>query len=107
MELLLTSLDLTISEDYDDKFEALTALEDFSDDLKQHTPEEVFQFIKDWVKKTRRTLREELVEDGRCPDCGEELEEEVETDIGYLDGRPAYKVSEVVGRYCPECGWEE
>ena len=29
MELLLTSLDLTISEDYDDKFEALTALEDF------------------------------------------------------------------------------
>ena len=45
MELLLTSLDLTISEDYDDKFEALTALEDFSDDLKKHTPEEDFKFI--------------------------------------------------------------
>lgn len=107
MELLLTSLDLTISEDYNDKFEALEDLEDFSDDLERHTPEEIFQILKKWVKKTRRTLREELIEDGRCPDCGEELEEEVETDIGYLDGRPAYQVSEVVGRYCPECGWEE
>ena len=37
----------------------------------------------------------------------EELENKVETDIGYLDGRPAYQVNEVVGRYCPECGWEE
>lgn len=107
MELLLTSLDLTISEDYDDKFEALTALEDFADDLKNHTSEEVFQFIKDWVKKTRRTLREELIEDGRCPDCGEELDAFVDTHIGYIDGRPAYEVSEVRGHYCPECGWEE
>lgn len=107
MELLLTSLDLTISEDYDDKFEALTALEDFADDLKKHTSEEVFQFIKDWVKKTRRTLREELIEDGRCPDCGEELDAFVDTHIGYIDGRPAYEVSEVRGHYCPECGWEE
>ena len=107
MELLLTSLDLTISEDYDDKFEALTALEDFADDLKKHTPEEVFQFIKDWVKKTRRTLREELIEDGRCPDCGEELDACVDTHIGYIDGRPAYEVSEVRGHYCPERGWEE
>lgn len=107
MKFVLDSLDFTISEDYNDKFEALEDLEDFSDDLERHTPEEIFQILKKWVKKTRRTLREELVEDGRCPDCGEELEEEVETDIGYLDGRPAYKVSEVVGRYCPECGWEE
>ncbi len=107
MELLLTSLDLTISEDYDDKFEALTALEDFADDLKKHTPEEVFQFIKDWVKKTRRTLREELIEDGRCPDCGEELDAFVDTHVGYIDGRPAYEVSEVRGYYCPECGLEE
>lgn len=107
MKFVLDSLDFTISEDYNDKFEALEDLEDFSDDLERHTPEEIFQIIKKWVKKTRRTLREELVEDGRCPDCGEELEEEVETDIGYLDGRPAYQVSEVVGRYCPECGWEE
>lgn len=107
MKFVLDSLDFTISEDYNDKFEALTDLEDFSDDLERHTPEEIFQILKKWVKKTRRTLREELIEDGRCPDCGEELEEEVETDIGYLDGRPAYQVSEVVGRYCPECGWEE
>lgn len=107
MKFVLDSLDFTISEDYNDKFEALTDLEDFADDLERHTPEEIFQILKKWVKKTRRTLREELIEDGRCPDCGEELEEEVETDIGYLDGRPAYKVSEVVGRYCPECGWEE
>lgn len=107
MELLLTSLDLTISEDYDDQFEALTALEDFSDDLKKHTPEEVFQFIKDWVKKTRRTLREALIEDGRCPDCGEELDAFVDTHVGYIDGRLAYEVSEVRGHYCPECGWEE
>ncbi len=107
MKFVLDSLDFTISEDYNDKFEALEDLEDFSDDLERHTPEEIFQILKKWVKKTRRTLREELVEDGRCPDCGEELEEEVETDIGYLDGRPAYQVSEVVGRYCPECGWEE
>lgn len=107
MKFVLDSLDLTISEDYNDKFEALEDLEDFSDDLERHTPEEIFQILKKWVKKTRRTLREELIEDGRCPDCGEELEEEVETDIGYLDGRPAYQVSEVVGRYCPECGWEE
>lgn len=107
MELLLTSLDLTISEDYDDQFEALTALEDFSDDLKKHPPEEVFQFIKDWVKKTRRTLREGLIEDGRCPDCGEELDAFVDTHVGYIDGRPAYEVSEVRGYYCPECGWEE
>lgn len=107
MKFVLDSLDFTISEDYNDKFEALEDLEDFSDDLEKHTPEEIFQILKKWVKKTRRTLREELIEDGRCPDCGEELEEEVETDIGYLDGRPAYQVSEVVGRYCPECGWEE
>jgi hypothetical protein len=107
MKFVLDSLDFTISEDYNDKFEALEDLEDFSDDLERHTPEEIFQILKKWVKKTRRTLREELIEDGRCPDCGEELEEEVETDIGYLDGRPAYQVSEVVGRYCPECGWEE
>lgn len=107
MKFVLDSLDLTIGEDYNDKFEALEDLEDFSDDLERHTPEEIFQILKKWVKKTRRTLREELIEDGRCPDCGEELENEVETDIGYLDGRPAYQVSEVVGRYCPECGWEE
>ncbi len=107
MKFVLDSLDFTISEDYNDKFEALEDLEDFSDDLERHTPEEIFQILKKWAKKTRRTLREELIEDGRCPDCGEELEEEVETDIGYLDGRPAYQVSEVVGRYCPECGWEE
>lgn len=107
MKFVLDSLDFTISEDYNDKFEALEDLEDFSDDLERHTPEEIFQILKKWVKKTRRTLREELVEDGRCPDCGEELEEEVETETGYLDGRPAYQVSEVVGRYCPECGWEE
>jgi hypothetical protein len=107
MKFVLDSLDFTISEDYNDKFEALEDLEDFSDDLERHTPEEIFQILKKWVKKTRRTLREELIEDGHCPDCGEELEEEVETDIGYLDGRPAYQVSEVVGRYCPECGWEE
>lgn len=107
MKFVLDSLDFTISEDYNDKFEALEDLEDFSDDLERHTPEEIFQILKKWVKKTRRTLREELIEDGRCPDCGEELENEVETDIGYLDGRPAYQVSEVVGRYCPECGWEE
>lgn len=107
MKFVLDSLDFTISEDYNDKFEALEDLEDFSDDLERHTPEEIFQILKKWVKKTRRTLREGLIEDGRCPDCGEELENEVETDIGYLDGRPAYQVSEVVGRYCPECGWEE
>lgn len=107
MKFVLDSLDFTISEDYNDKFEALEDLEDFSDDLERHTPEEIFQILKKWVKKTRRTLREELVEDGRCPDCGEELENEVETETGYLDGRPAYQVSEVVGRYCPECGWEE
>lgn len=107
MKFVLDSLDFTISEDYNDKFEALEDLEDFSDDLERHTPEEIFQILKKWVKKTRRTLRDELIEDGRCPDCGEELENEVETDIGYLDGRPAYQVSEVVGRYCPECGWEE
>lgn len=107
MKFVLDSLDFTISEDYNDKFEALEDLEDFSDDLERHTPEEIFQILKKWVKKTRRTLREELVENGRCPDCGEELEEEVETETGYLDGRPAYQVSEVVGRYCPECGWEE
>ena len=88
-------------------FRSLTALEDFADDLKKHTPEEVFQFIKDWVKKTRRTLREELIEDGRCPDCGEELDAFVDTHVGYIDGRPAYEVSEVRGHYCPECGWEE
>ena len=107
MKFVLDSLDFTISEDYNDKFEALEDLEDFSDDLERHTPEEIFQILKKWVKKTRRTLREELVEDGRCPDCGEELEEEVETETGYLDGRPAYQVNEVIGRYCPECGWEE
>lgn len=107
MKFVLDSLDFTISEDYNDKFEALEDLEDFSDDLERHTPEEIFQILKKWVKKTRRTLREELIEDGRCPDCGEELENEVETETGYLDGRPAYQVSEVVGRYCPECGWEE
>jgi hypothetical protein len=107
MKFVLDSLDFTISEDYNDKFEALEDLEDFSDDLERHTPEEIFQILKKWVKKTRRTLRDELIEDGRCPDCGEELENEVETETGYLDGRPAYQVSEVVGRYCPECGWEE
>ena len=59
------------------------------------------------MKKTRRTLREELIEDGRCPDCGEELDAFVDTHVGYIDGRPAYEVSEVRGYYCPECGWEE
>ena len=72
MKFVLDSLDFTISEDYNDKFEALEDLEDFSDDLERHTPEEIFQILKKWVKKTRRTLREGLIEDGRCPDCGEE-----------------------------------
>lgn len=107
MEFLLDSLDITISEDYDSKFEALEDLETFADDLKKSTPEELFQILKDWVKTTRRTLREKLVEDGRCPDCGEELDAFVDTDIGYIDGRPAYEVSELRGYYCPECGWEE
>lgn len=46
MELLLTSLDLTISEDYDDKFDALTALEDFSDDLKNTPPKKSSNSLK-------------------------------------------------------------
>lgn len=106
MEFLLNSLDITISEDYDNKIEALDDLDTFADDLKKHTPEEVVHILKDWIKRTRRSLREELVESGRCPFCGEELEANVATDIGYIDGRPAYEVSEITGYYCPECGWE-
>lgn len=107
MKTLLDMLDLTISENYDNKIDAVNDLKDIIEGLKSHTPEEVKHSLQDWSKNKLKDLQQDLVESGRCPDCGEELENEVETDIGYLDGRPAYQVNEVVGRYCPECGWEE
>ena len=57
------------------------------------------------VEKEELKKTEEKEETKTTPET--KKEEEVETETGYLDGRPAYQVSEVVGRYCPECGWEE
>lgn len=107
MKTLLDMLDLTISENYDTKIDAVNDLKDIIEELKSHTPEEVKHSLQSWSKNKLKDLQQDLIENGRCPDCGEELENEVETETGYLDGRPAYQVSEVVGRYCPECGWEE
>lgn len=107
MKTLLDMLDLTISENYDNKIDAVNDLKDIIEELKSDTPEEVKHSLQSWSKNKLQNLQQDLIENGRCPDCGEELENEVETETGYLDGRPAYQVNEVVGRYCPECGWEE
>lgn len=91
----------------DDAFTAVDELTDIIREMERYSPEEYYNLLLRKLKEMRRNYRITLEEDGRCPECGEELEEEVETETGYLDGRPAYQVSEVVGRYCPECGWEE
>lgn len=107
MKTLLDMLDLTISENYDNKIDAVNDLKDIIEELKSHTPEEVKHSLQDWSKNKLQNLQQDLIENGRCPDCGEELDAFVDTHIGCIDGRPAYEVSEVRGRYCSECGWEE
>ena len=107
MKTLLDMLDLSISENYDDRIDAVDDIRDVIDELKSHTAEDVLYTLQGFFGDKLRDLQQDLIEDGRCPECGEELENEVETETGYIDGKPAYQVSEVVGRYCSECGWEE
>ena len=107
MKTLLDMLDLAISENYDDRIDAANDLKDIIEELKDHKAEDLWYTLQGWAFDKLKDVQQDLIDDGRCPDCGEELENKVETDIGYLDGRPAYQVNEVVGRYCPECGWEE
>lgn len=107
MKTLFDMLDLTISENYDNKIDAVNDLKDIIEELKSNTPKDVKHSLQSWSKNKLHKLQQDLIDNARCPDCGEELEANVVTDIGYIDGRPAYEVSEVVGRYCPECGWEE
>ena len=107
MKTLLDMLDLSISENYDDGIDAVNDLKDIIEELKDHKAEDVWNTLQGWAVDKLKDVQQDLIEDGRCPECGEELEEEVETETGYIDGKPAYQVSEVVGRYCSECGWEE
>lgn len=107
MKTLLDILELVISENYDDKIDAVNDIKDIIEELKSDTPKEVKHSLQSWSKNKLKDLQQGLIENGRCPDCGEEIDAFVDTHVGYIDGRPAYEVSEVRGHYCPECGWEE
>lgn len=50
MKTLLDMLDLTISENYDNKIDAVNDLKDIIEELKSHTPEEVKHSLQSWSK---------------------------------------------------------
>lgn len=62
MKTLLDMLDLTVSENYDNKIDAVNDLKDIIEELKSHTPEEVKHSLQSWSKNKLKDLQQDLIE---------------------------------------------
>ena len=93
-----------IVENSDDKNELQDDLTTLIKAIKEH-PEELVDYINNIIDVTR----EELVDDGKCPDCGADLEFErdksMDTYVPYGETSVLYEEG---GRMkCPDCGFEK
>ena len=93
-----------IVENSDDKIELQEDLNALKTAIKEQ-PEELVGYIKSRIN----IIREELVEDGKCPDCGADLEFErdksLDTYVPYGEGSVLYE--EGGSMKCPDCGFEK
>jgi predicted RNA-binding Zn-ribbon protein involved in translation (DUF1610 family) len=93
-----------IVENSDDKNELQEDLTALIKAIKEQ-PEELVGYINNIIDITR----EELVDDGKCPDCGADLEfvrdKSMDTYVPYGDTSVIYEEG---GRMkCPDCGFEK
>ena len=92
-----------IVENSNDKIELQEDLNALIKAIKEQ-PEELVGYIKNIIDITR----EELVDDGKCPDCGTELEFErnkaLDTYVPYGEGSVLYEEGGIMK--CPDCGFE-
>lgn len=93
-----------IVENSDDKIELQDDLTALIKAIKEQ-PEELIGYINNIIDITR----EELVDDGKCPDCGADLEfvrdKSMDTYVPYGDTSVLYEEG---GRMkCPDCGFEK
>ena len=94
----------TIVENSNNKIELQEDLNALIKAIKDN-PEELVGYIKNIIDITR----EELVEDGKCPDCGAALEFErdksMDTYVPYGDTSVIYEEGGIMK--CPDCGFEK
>lgn len=93
-----------IVENSDDKIELQDDLTALIKAIKEQ-PEELIGYINNIIDITR----EELVDDGKCPDCGADLEfvrdKSMDTYVPYGDTRVIYEEGGIMK--CPDCGFEK
>lgn len=93
-----------IVENSDDKNDLQDDLTTLIKAIKEQ-PEELVGYINNIIDITR----EELVEDGKCPDCGADLEFErdksMDTYVPYGDTSVIYEEGGIMK--CPDCGFED
>jgi transcription initiation factor IIE alpha subunit len=93
-----------IVENGDDKIELQDDLTALIEAIKDN-PEELVGYIKNTID----IVREELVEDGKCPDCGTDLEfvrdKSMDTYVPYRDTSVIFKEGGIMK--CPDCGFNE
>lgn len=93
-----------IVENSDDKNDLQDDLTTLIKAIKEQ-PEELVGYINNIIDITR----EELVEDGKCPDCGADLEFErdksMDTYVPYGDTSVIYEEGGIMK--CPDCGFEK
>ena len=70
MKTLLDMLDLSISENYDDRIDAVDDIRDIIDELKSHTAEDVLYTLQGFFGDKLKDVQQDLIKDGRCPECG-------------------------------------
>ena len=93
-----------IVENSDDKIELQDDLTALIKAIKEQ-PEELVGYINNLIDITR----EELVDDGKCPDCGADLEFErvksMDTYVPYGETSVLYEEGGIMK--CPDCGFEK
>jgi rubredoxin len=93
-----------IVENSDDKIELQENLTALIKAIKEQ-PEELVGYINNIIDITR----EELVDDGKCPNCGADLEFErdksMDTYVPYGDTSVIYEEGGIMK--CPDCGFEK
>lgn len=94
----------SIVENSDDKIELQEDLTALIKAIKEQ-PEELVGYLNYIIDITR----EELVEDGKCPDCGTDLEfvrdKSMDTYVPYRDTSVIFKEGGIMK--CPDCGFNE
>lgn len=92
----------SIVENSDDKIELQEDLTALIKAIKEQ-PEELVGYLNYIIDITR----EELVEDGKCPDCGTDLEfvrdKSMDTYVPYRDTSVLFKEGGIMK--CPDCGF--